>query len=179
MRCVFTRCMLKKLSLPKPHKYLYTHRMHSCTMPPNLLRRLTTWLSNLPGQRNWEFPSLLHETEMESQNGFSLRKKAQHKINSLNNTRVYRQTISLVGYRSEKFLDYFSGGVQPLLFRRISQSCEKRLLAPSCLSVRPSVRPSVRNNAAPAGRILMKFDTWVFFTQICRESLSWIRIWLE
>jgi hypothetical protein len=40
-----------------------------------------------------------------------------------------------------------------------SQNCEKWLLASSC----PSVRPSVRNNSAPTGRIFMIFYIWAFF----------------
>jgi len=65
-----------------------------------------------------------------------------------------------------------------------SQNCGKRLLASSCLSLSPSVRPSfrpsvlpsfrlsvrltARNNSAPAGRIFMKFNIWVFI-----ENLLW------
>jgi hypothetical protein len=45
-----------------------------------------------------------------------------------------------------------------------SQNWEKRLLAPSCLSV----CLSAWNKSSPIGRIFMKFDIWVFF-----ESLPW------
>jgi len=46
-----------------------------------------------------------------------------------------------------------------LVFKAPSQKCEKRLLALSCPSVRPSVRPSPAwNNSVPSGRIFMKFD---------------------
>ena len=40
---------------------------------------------------------------------------------------------------------------------------EKPLLASSCLSVCPSVRPSAWNVSAPTGRIFMKFNTWGIF----------------
>jgi hypothetical protein len=49
-------------------------------------------------------------------------------------------------------------------FKARSQNCLKRLLTSSCLYV----RLSSWNNLAPTGRILMKFDIWVFF-----ENLSW------
>jgi hypothetical protein len=32
-----------------------------------------------------------------------------------------------------------------------------------------SVRPSARNNSAPIGQILMKFDIWVFFENLSRK----------
>jgi amino acid transporter len=56
------------------------------------------------------------------------------------------------------------------LFRRVRKNAKNRLLASSCLSVRPSVRPSVClsvclftwNNSAPTERILIKFDTELF-----------------
>jgi hypothetical protein len=41
-------------------------------------------------------------------------------------------------------------------FQAHSCNCKKRLLALSCLSVRPSVRPPAWNNLAPTGWILMK-----------------------
>ena len=53
-----------------------------------------------------------------------------------------------------------------LLFRRFSQNCEKGLLTSLCLSVRPSVRPSAWNNLE---RILIKFDTSVFFKNFSRN----------
>jgi hypothetical protein len=46
-----------------------------------------------------------------------------------------------------------------------SQNCGKRLLASSCLSVHPSIRPSVHphgTNSARNGRIFMKFDVSIF-----------------
>jgi len=46
-----------------------------------------------------------------------------------------------------------------------SQSCEKWLLASSCLSV----RPSAWNNSAPTRRIFMKFNIWVFFENLSRK----------
>jgi len=45
------------------------------------------------------------------------------------------------------------------ILRRSFQYCEKRLLSLSCLLV----RPSVRNNWAPTGRITIKFDISRFF----------------
>jgi len=36
-------------------------------------------------------------------------------------------------------------------------------------SVCLSVRPSVRNNSAPTGRIFMKFYMWVFFENLLRK----------
>jgi hypothetical protein len=44
------------------------------------------------------------------------------------------------------------------------QNCEWRLSARSCLSV----CPSARNNAAPTGRIRMKYDIWVFLEHLPR-----------
>ena len=41
-----------------------------------------------------------------------------------------------------------------------SQSYEERLLASSCVSPCPSVRPSAWNNSAPTGLIFMKFDEY-------------------
>jgi hypothetical protein len=40
-----------------------------------------------------------------------------------------------------------------LVFKRFSQNCEKRLLATSCMSV----RPFAWNNLASAGRLLITF----------------------
>ena len=37
------------------------------------------------------------------------------------------------------------------------------------MSVCPSVRPSALNNLSPTGRILMKFDIWVFFENLFRK----------
>jgi hypothetical protein len=49
-----------------------------------------------------------------------------------------------------------------------SQDCEKRLLAASCLSVCPSVRPHEKSSA-PTGRIFMKFCISVFFESLSRK----------
>jgi hypothetical protein len=49
------------------------------------------------------------------------------------------------------------------------QNCEKRLLAPSCLSVCLAVRLSVWINSAATGRIFIKFDIWVFFENLFRK----------
>jgi hypothetical protein len=46
-----------------------------------------------------------------------------------------------------------------------SQNCEKRLLALSCLSD----RPSTWNNSAPTVQIVMKFDIRVFFENLLRK----------
>ena len=43
-------------------------------------------------------------------------------------------------------------------------------------SVRPSVRPSARNNSTPTACIFMNFDIWVIF-EICREYSNFIKIW--
>ena len=55
-----------------------------------------------------------------------------------------------------------------------SQNCEKRLLASSCLSDRPSVHPSARlsarNNSAYTGRIFKKVDICVFFENVSGKS---------
>ena len=48
-----------------------------------------------------------------------------------------------------------------LNFQACSQNCEKRLLASSC--------PSAWNNSATTGRILTKFDIWVFL-------FGWLRV---
>ena len=54
-----------------------------------------------------------------------------------------------------------------------SQNCEKRLLALSCLSDRPSVQPSARlcawNNSVDTGRIFKKVDIGVFFENVSRK----------
>jgi hypothetical protein len=62
-----------------------------------------------------------------------------------------------------------------LCFEAYSQNCGGRLLASSCLSIRPSVRLSARNNSAPTGRIFIIFDTCVF-SKICREKSSFVKI---
>ena len=49
-----------------------------------------------------------------------------------------------------------------ICFQAHSQNCEKRLLASSYLSVRPSACLFVWNNSAPTGRILMKLDIRAF-----------------
>jgi hypothetical protein len=50
-----------------------------------------------------------------------------------------------------------------------SQNCEKQLLPSSCLSVCLSVCLSAWNNSAPTGRILIKFDVWMFFDKVSRK----------
>jgi len=49
-------------------------------------------------------------------------------------------------------------------FLRSSQNCEKRLLDPSCLSV----RPSTWNSSSSTGRILIDFDIRVLFKNLPR-----------
>ena len=44
------------------------------------------------------------------------------------------------------------------------------------ISFAVSVRPSAWNSMALTGRIFMKFDTGVFFSKICRENSSVIKI---
>jgi hypothetical protein len=51
-------------------------------------------------------------------------------------------------------------------FYSLSQNCEKRLLASSCLSV----CLSAWKNSALTGRIFMKFDIWVFFENLSKNS---------
>ena len=47
----------------------------------------------------------------------------------------------------------------------LSQNCEKRLLASSCLSV----RLSAWNNSVPTERIFMKFDIGLLFENLSRK----------
>ena len=54
-----------------------------------------------------------------------------------------------------------------------SQNYKKRLLASSCLSV----RPSAWNNSAPTGRILV--NILEYFSKICPENSRFIQIWQE
>ena len=54
-----------------------------------------------------------------------------------------------------------------------SQNCEKRLLAPSCLSILPSVRLSAWNNSASTGRMFIKFDIWVLFDKLSKKLNSY------
>jgi hypothetical protein len=49
------------------------------------------------------------------------------------------------------------------------QNCKKRLLASSCLSVRPPARPPARSTSTSTGRIFMKLDIWVFFQTLRRK----------
>ena len=51
------------------------------------------------------------------------------------------------------------------IFWALSQNCEKRLYAASCLSV----CLSTCNNSAPTGWIFMKFDFSVFFENLLRK----------
>ena len=50
-----------------------------------------------------------------------------------------------------------------------SQKCEKRLSAPSCLSVCPPVRPSAWNNSASTEWIFKKIYIWIFFKNMFRK----------
>jgi hypothetical protein len=54
-------------------------------------------------------------------------------------------------------------------FLVLSQNCEKRLLASSCLSVLSSAGPSAWNNSGPTARIFLKFDIIVFFENLSRK----------
>ena len=64
------------------------------------------------------------------------------------------------------------------MFAKLLKS--KCLLRHVCLSVclparpsaRPRVCPSARNNSAPAGRIVIQFYIWIFFSKICREKFK-------
>ena len=57
------------------------------------------------------------------------------------------------------------------LFQTRLQNCEKRLLAFSCLSV----RPPAWNNSAPTGRISIKFDILAFSENLSRKRFIQIR----
>ena len=59
----------------------------------------------------------------------------------------------------------FSKENRNVLLTRFSKNCEKRLLASSC----PFVRLSAWNKSAFTGRILIKFDIWVFFENLSRK----------
>ena len=48
-------------------------------------------------------------------------------------------------------------------------SCEKRLLASSCVSFLPFARPRAWNSSGPTGRIFMEFDNLVFFENMSRK----------
>jgi hypothetical protein len=52
-----------------------------------------------------------------------------------------------------------------VLFKTLSHDREKRLLASSCLSVRPHASPRL-----PTGRLSMKFDTVSFYENLSRYS---------
>jgi hypothetical protein len=56
----------------------------------------------------------------------------------------------------------------------------KRLpLASLTRHVCPFFRTSARKNSAPNGQNFTKFDIWIFFSKICRENSSFIKIWQE
>jgi hypothetical protein len=70
-------------------------------------------------------------------------------------------------------------------FNRVRKIAKKLLLASSCLSVcclclsvRPSVLPSERNNSALTERILQNY-LFKYFSEICRENSSFNNIWKE
>ena len=60
-------------------------------------------------------------------------------------------------------------------FRACSQICEKRLLASSCLSVCPSIRPHGTTRLASDGFS----SNLILFSKICRENSTFIKIWQE
>jgi len=60
----------------------------------------------------------------------------------------------------------FSEQLTKFSFQALSQNFEKRLLASSCLSM----RPSAWNNLAPTGRIFFQH-----FSKICRENSNFIK----
>jgi len=60
----------------------------------------------------------------------------------------------------------------------LSQNCEKRLLASSCLSVCMSVRWSAWKNSGPTGQIFLKLDA-EYYSKTCREYSSCIKICQE
>jgi hypothetical protein len=53
-------------------------------------------------------------------------------------------------------------------FGRVLKISKKRLLVPSYLSLRPSVRPSTWTNSTPTGRIFMKLGIRIFFENLSR-----------
>ena len=58
--------------------------------------------------------------------------------------------------------------------RRLSQNCERRLLASSCLSV----HRSAWNISVPIGGICMKFDIWGFFENLSRK-FKFFKTWQD
>ena len=62
----------------------------------------------------------------------------------------------------------------PLLVRRVSQNCRKRLFASTMFFFFCLCRSALKNSA-PTGRIFMKFVTWGFF----RKSVKKYQVWLK
>jgi hypothetical protein len=58
------------------------------------------------------------------------------------------------------------------VFSPFRKNSEERLLASSCLSVCPSTGLSVYNSSCSTGPIVTKFDIWVFFENLLRNSLN-------
>jgi hypothetical protein len=59
-----------------------------------------------------------------------------------------------------------------------AQNCEKRLLASSCSSVRPSARPPHGTTRLPLDGFSRNF-TFEYFSENCPENLSFIKLWQE
>jgi len=66
----------------------------------------------------------------------------------------------------------FDGNPTHVFFKALSQNCQKRLLVSSYLSV----CLSAWHNSAPTRWIFMKIDIWLFFSKICRENSSFIKM---
>ena len=72
--------------------------------------------------------------------------------------RYFRCRVAVTGNTTHGLFSFFP----TFHFQARSKNCETRLVAPSSMSVRPSVCLSARNSA-PTGWIFMKFDVWAFF----------------
>jgi hypothetical protein len=64
------------------------------------------------------------------------------------------------------FLVPKGNGRRNFLLYTLSQNCDKRLLASSCLPV----RPFARNNLTSTGRLFMKFDILAIFENLSENS---------
>ena len=67
-----------------------------------------------------------------------------------------------LGLRVPSILNKCCVDLAILTFWALSQNFEQHLLASSCLSFCPSVRPSARNNSAPTIGIFMKLHVWLW-----------------
>jgi len=93
----------------------------------------------------------------------------------LNTSVCIDETVVTDAYWEHTSMDYviisvkrFSEQLTKFSFQALSQNFEKRLLASSCLSI----RPSAWYNLAPTGRIFFQY-----FSKICRENSNFIKTW--